>query len=86
MGERGDIDGPAAQRRGIGRSSDGRGVATEGCGSAAVHGEAGEVGDGEWQVEAWTHVAECARLPDLGAGLDSKFIARSPAEKVRQRL
>jgi hypothetical protein len=59
VGERGDIYGPAAQRRGIGRSSEGRGVGADGCGSAAVHGEAGEVGDGEWLVEAWTYAAEC---------------------------
>jgi hypothetical protein len=51
MGERGDIDGLAAQRRGIGRSSDGRGVAADGCGSATVH-EGGEVGDGEWAISS----------------------------------
>ena len=67
VGERGDIDGPAAQPRGIGRSSDGRWVAADGCGSAAVHGEAGEVGDGEWLVEAWTYVAEC-QSSELGLG------------------
>ena len=60
VGEQGDVDGPAAQRRGIGRSSDGRGVAADGCGSATVH-EAGEVGDGEWaggSVDLWQS-AEC---------------------------
>ena len=62
VGERGDTYGPAAHRRGIGRSSDGRGVAADGC-----HGEAGEVGDGEWLVEAWTYVAEC-QSSELGLG------------------
>jgi hypothetical protein len=82
MGERGDIDGLAAQRRGIGRSSDGRGVAADGCGSATVH-EGGEVGDGEWAVEAWTcGRVRSARLPELEAGLRLKVHGSKPSSLV----
>jgi hypothetical protein len=76
VGERGDIYGPAAQRRGIGRTSDGRGVGADGCGSAAVHGEAGEVGDGEWLVEAWTYA-----LPQLEADLGLKVHSPKPSNQ-----
>lgn len=82
MGERGDIDGPAAQRRGIGRSSDGRGVAADGCGSATVH-EGVRSATGSGLVEAWTcGRVRSARLPELEAGLRMKVHGAKPSSLV----
>jgi len=51
--ERGDIDRSAARRRGMWRSSDGRGPCAAGCCPAAVHGEADgrgrRRGTGKWK-------------------------------------